>query len=70
MEIIKFLGFFFTIAALADCGIKTKEMRVEGEVIKISGTMPTLVQSAGALVGNESVRIGDASLVYMVRTAI
>jgi hypothetical protein len=40
-----------------------------GEVIKISGNLPALVPSRGALFGNDSVRVSpDLSLVYMVRS--
>ena len=47
------------------CADKTK--RIEGEVVKVSGTLPSLVESSGALFGNESVRLAEPSLVYMVR---
>ena len=58
------------VLALAIAGFgcsQRKSGRLEGEVIKISGTLPSLVASSGALFGNESVRIGNQSLVYIVR---
>ena len=47
------------------CGNKTK--RIEGDVINIYGSLPGLVQSSGALFGNESVRINTPSLVYTIK---
>ena len=38
-----------------------------GRVTKISGTLPGLVKSSGAIFGNESVRLGDQTLVYTVK---
>jgi len=50
---------------IVSCG--SEEKRIEGEVVKIYGTLPVLVTSSGALFGNESVRISGTSLVYMVK---
>ena len=60
-------GALLVFVLFAGCGTK-KMVRLEGEVIKITGTLPALVQSAGAFFGNESVKWSDASLVYMVQT--
>jgi|GEM_PF-1912919 len=51
--------------ALAACSKETT--RLEGEVVKISGALPQLLRSAGALTGNESVRLGEASLILTVK---
>jgi len=59
------LALFTSLVFVSGCGEKTK--RIEGEVIKVSGTLPSLVESSGALFGNESVRLANPSLVYMVR---
>ncbi|OGM96907.1 MAG: hypothetical protein A3B86_00115 [Candidatus Yanofskybacteria bacterium RIFCSPHIGHO2_02_FULL_38_22b] len=56
---------FISLIFVSGCADKTK--RIEGEVIKVSGTLPSLVESSGALFGNESVRLANPSLVYMVR---
>lgn len=48
-------------------GCTQEQIRVDAEVIKISGTLPLLLSSSGALFGNESVRIGDANLVLTVK---
>ena len=64
---VAILGFLIGFAVSTGCN-KGQKVRVEGEVIKISGTLPTLIQSSGALFGNESVKINGTSLVYTVRT--
>ncbi len=48
-------------------GCTSKTSRIEGEVVKVSGTLPTLVDSSGALFGNASVRLAYPSLVYTVK---
>lgn len=46
---------------------KTKEIRIEAEVMAISGTLPQLLSSTGALFGNDSVKIGEPSLVLTLK---
>lgn len=36
-------------------------------MIKVSGTLPQLLKSDGALFGNESAKIGDPSLVFTIK---
>jgi hypothetical protein len=55
------------VVCLFFLGCADKTIRIEGEVIKIFGTLPGLVQSSGALFGNESVKINNPSLVYVVK---
>lgn len=55
------------ILCLSFSGRADKTKRIEGEVVNISGSLPGLVQSSGALFGNESVRISTPSLIYMIK---
>ncbi len=43
-----------------------KDVRVQGTVMKIAGSLPNLVSSP-ATFANDSVRLGDVSLVYTVK---
>ena len=67
---MKNIVIFGIILILAGFGCsRGKSGRLEGEVIKIFGTLPSLVASSGAFFGNESIKLGDQSLVYIVRSA-
>jgi hypothetical protein len=39
-----------------------------GKITDISGTLPTIMKSAGAMFGNESVKLGDQTLILTVST--
>jgi len=47
---------------------KAPKNYVEGEVIERYGTVSGLIESSGALFGNESVKAGDPSYVIRVKT--
>lgn len=55
------LGLF----TFAGCQKETR--RVEAEVVDISGTLPLLMSSTGALFGNDSVKLGEASLILTIK---
>lgn len=44
-----------------------KKMRTEAEVVRISGTLPMIMSSTGAWFGNDSVKLGDPSLVLTLK---
>jgi hypothetical protein len=64
-QLVLIVMLLVILLPVINCG--SKEKRIEGEVVKIYGTLPALVTSSGALFGNESVRISDTSLVYMIK---
>ena len=53
------------LVLVAGCAQKTQRMNVQ--IVKISGTLPQLMRSSGAVFGNESVRVGNASLILTVK---
>ena len=65
MKITLCILICFSMLALTSCGKET--VRVEAEVIKISGTLPQMLSSAGAIFGNESAKIGHFSLVITLK---
>lgn len=47
-------------------GCSSEEVRREVEIIKISGTLPQIMSSTGALFGNDSIKIGEATLILTI----
>ena len=62
-----FVAVSVLVLAVAIACSPYRDTRTSGTVIKISGTLPALLRSSGALFGNESVKLGDQTLVYMVK---
>jgi len=50
------------------CGRKASENYIQGEVIERYGNITGLVESSGALFGNESVKVGNPNYVMRVKT--
>lgn len=67
---LKALALTGTLAlGIAGCDDPKVHSYQEGTVFKESGTLPSFVQSNGALLGNESVRIESPTYVLSVQTA-
>ncbi len=57
-----------SLAALSGCR-PVKPIYLEGKVIKESGTVVNLVESSGALLGNESVKLGNPNYLLTIETS-
>ncbi len=63
----KLLGIGALTLALSGCAYEPKYL--EGKVIKESGTIVNIVESSGALFGNESVKFGNPNYILTVETS-
>lgn len=52
--------------ALSGCESEPRDF-VVGRVVAVEGTLPKLLQSSGALFGNESVKLGDGTLILQIQ---
>jgi hypothetical protein len=66
----KTLFALVTLAALASCKAQEPVDYIQGTVIKEFGNVPGIVQSSGALFGNESVRVGPPAYGIEVETQV
>lgn len=62
------LVVIFSVFAVGCSPKETLEtVRKEVEIIRISGTLPAILSSTGALFGNDSVKIGEQTLVFTIK---
>ncbi len=67
-KIKRLVGIGALALSLVGCG-EVKPIYLEGRVIKESGTVVNLVESSGALFGNESVKLGNPNYLLTVETS-
>ena len=67
LPIMRVVLFGLFAVLITGCSPKEETFREEVEIIKISGTLPQILNSTGAIFDNDSVKIGEATLVFTIK---